>query len=513
MARRGHVNVVLALLATIAMGKVVVWFITPEAMDVNEDGAYTLGMRVPMSPVVRVLNAATNGGPPRWLLQRFFPLDLESTKKRAKAMTGGLDDYGEFFDMDAFSMILSNVDERVNFVGRMTWYQKAPAVLAVHLRITQILRDHPEVRKEHIEQPIIIAGYVRSGSTWLQHTMAQTFGDSLRFVTFWESLGAGIDVNPLGPSTTRKLGQAMMEHMHHFPSIFAMHEVQDINQPEEEVGWTDLASRGFLAVAQNEHPHLDFLAIQPSSARLRYRLLKALMQIKQWQEGPQRWILKSPEHLLGIQELADTFPDAKVVTIHRDEVAVFKSLLYLFHTTRNMVFSEVNVEKTKIATDIQLCAQRRGLAATTTTDIDSLALHFHDVIGQPLNTLKQVAEFTGLHWNATIETRAQVAIEAAARRKKEMGGKIVYQIDAFGLTEAGIRERLGKCEQYDIFTEPSTSTSTTTTVTTTERELFCMKLLRPETHGTATTLNQSNLTMSQIIMHCQKFNEAQTQFF
>merc|ERR550514_2673493 len=117
---------------------------------------------------------------------------------------------------------------------------------------------------------------------------------------------------------------------------------------------------------------------------MRYSLLKVIMQIKQWQEGPQKWVMKSPEHLTGANELADTFPDAKVVTIHRDEAAVYKSLLFLIHTTRSMTLPNVDPEVTKVASDIQLCSQRRGLKTIPTLKIESLQLHFRDVIAQPV---------------------------------------------------------------------------------------------------------------------------------
>merc|ERR1712072_1406726 len=145
-----------------------------------------------------------------------------------------------------------------------------------------------------------------------------------------------------------------------------MHEVHDLNQPTEEVGWTALAFQGgLLSTVELENPELDFLSVQPSSVRHRYRLLKVMMQIKQWEsQRPQRrWVLKSPEHLLGVNELAETFPDAKVVSIDRDNVAVYKSLLLLVHTARSMNSPYVNIEMTKAATDMQICAQRRGLNA------------------------------------------------------------------------------------------------------------------------------------------------------
>jgi hypothetical protein len=202
------------------------------------------------------------------------------------------------------------------------------------------------------------------------------------------------------------------------------------------------------------------LVVEPSSAHLRYRLLKVMMQIKQWQEGPQRWVLKSPEHLTGVNELAEAFPDAKVVTIHRDNVSVYKSLLLLYQTARAMATSpyatsaDMHIEQTKAATDVQVCAQQRGLDAMPTSGLDYLSLQHHDVIGKPVETLKQVAEFASLEWNPTIQSQVEAAVWAGNLKKKKLGGKITYQIEAFGLTEDKIRDRLKNCRRYESYEDP-----------------------------------------------------------
>lgn len=395
-----------------------------------------------MAPVMRALSSCDAGSVGRFLV----PLDVETLKAKAEASTGGLKDYGELIDWDAFRTSMANIDERAHLIGRIQWSQLATQRLGIHLRITQMLRDHPEILEQKITKPIIIAGYVRSGSTWLQHLLVKTYGEALRYVPFWESLSGGIEVDPTRPFM-KQLAQQFMDYMYLVPTLAAMHEVNDVNQPEEEVGWSALTMRSFLISLESEHPHLDLLAVEPASAKARYKVIKTLMQIKQWQEGPQQWFLKSPEHLNGIQELADAFPDAKVVTIHRDEVAVYKSFLILFQTTRSLTFPDLNVERTKLAADVHLCSQQRGLAATPGVNVDSFALDFHDVIKKPIDTLKSVSAFLGFEWNATHEAKAIAAVKEASSKKKSMG-KLVYQVEEFGLTDIKIRERLGNCSKY-----------------------------------------------------------------
>src|SRR5262249_9887744 len=47
----------------------------------------------------------------------------------------------------------------------------------------------------------------------------------------------------------------------------------------------------------------------------------------QWLRGPDRWVLKSPQHLEQLVPLSETFPDATIVVTHRDPVAVVRSAI------------------------------------------------------------------------------------------------------------------------------------------------------------------------------------------
>ena len=72
-------------------------------------------------------------------------------------------------------------------------------------------------------------------------------------------------------------------------------------------GWRD------HYLAHDQTPHYEFLG----------RCLKAL----QWLRGPQRWVLKSPQHLEQLAPLMNAFPDARVVVTHRDPVSVMASMM------------------------------------------------------------------------------------------------------------------------------------------------------------------------------------------
>ena len=57
-----------------------------------------------------------------------------------------------------------------------------------------------------------------------------------------------------------------------------------------------------------------------------YEYLKKVLQALQWLRGPERWLLKTPQHLEQFGPLMKVFPDATVVITHRDPVATVASM-------------------------------------------------------------------------------------------------------------------------------------------------------------------------------------------
>src|SRR6185436_8800458 len=62
-------------------------------------------------------------------------------------------------------------------------------------------------------------------------------------------------------------------------------------------------------------------------ARPHYAYLRRALQALQWLRGPDRWVLKCPQHLEQLDPLLETFPDATIVLTHRDPVAVIRSAI------------------------------------------------------------------------------------------------------------------------------------------------------------------------------------------
>jgi hypothetical protein len=373
---------------------------------------------------------------------------MESLKMRAMKRVGGLQDFGEFVDWEALQVYLEEVDEIGHMVGRIGTVDRVVTCLAGHLRLTEIVRNHPEIYEQHIDRPLVITGYTRSSTTFLLQILADAYSDEVRYPRFWETFGGGVEPDPAKSGVMRREAESVMKCMRFFPSLFTMHEVNDIEQAEEEIGWVGMTYRSFLFVFDSQSPELNFLVYESSSASIRYKFLKFMMQFKQWQEGhARRWILKSPEHLHGLPQLFETFPDAKLVTVDRDVIPVYKSLLLLVHTTRSIVSTNPNPEMSKLAATKNICAERQALASVPGLGVDALSLHFDNVTKDAYGAVARVAAFADLPLDEARQKRIVSAIESARQHKKKMGGKIGYKIEEFGLSDADIQVQLSQCDR------------------------------------------------------------------
>ena len=58
-----------------------------------------------------------------------------------------------------------------------------------------------------------------------------------------------------------------------------------------------------------------------------YRFLRRQLQVLSYLRGPDRWVMKTPQHLEQLGPLMATFPDATIAFTLRDPVAVLQSAL------------------------------------------------------------------------------------------------------------------------------------------------------------------------------------------
>ena len=262
-------------------------------------------------------------------LRMHVDLDPDALVARARAETG-LDRLGGTGVVDRLRRHLAAVDADTGLsgLGRHLVSDRSLGLLRARLRYEDFVGRHPEALEVELEPPVIVVGLPRSGTTHLVNLLA---ADSrFRSMPWWEVReptpvrgdGPGRDgVDPRFTrchtewETTRSVAP-LTALMHDRPpwSIEEDCELVDLDVCSYTLEWHARvpAWRDFyFELEQRDH----------------YRFLRQQLQVLSYLRGPNRWVLKTPQHLEQLGALLDAFPDATIAFTLRDPVAVLQSAI------------------------------------------------------------------------------------------------------------------------------------------------------------------------------------------
>lgn len=372
---------------------------------------------------------------------------LDEAKQRTRLSNFGPEDF-----LERLSVWCEAADEDTGLgpMGRVRFFGDMVRYASNRLRFHDLLKRHPEILDVEIRRPIIIAGLPRSGTTHLVNLIAAD--TRLRSLPYWESIEPIPEASrPPVPkeqdpryvkcaSEYEMLGQIA-------PLLRNMHDLAPDHVHEEiEVGALDFSTYmpEWLAVvprwrdyyyAHDQRPH--------------YAYMKNVLKALQWLRGPERWILKSPQHMEQLGPLIDTFPDATVVLTHRDPVAVIASAITMLTYGDRMRRNDVDPAAVaaywsdRIERLLEACVRDRELVPPDRS-IDVL---FDEFMADDLATVERIYDVAGL----AMTTPARASMEAyLADNPRGKHGRIVYDLAGdFGVDPETLRERFGF--YYDRF--------------------------------------------------------------
>ncbi|MGD9598237.1 MAG: sulfotransferase [Steroidobacteraceae bacterium] len=311
------------------------------------------------------------------------------------------------------------------------------------LLIHDTLRRHPEILAEPIEQPVIVVGLPRSGTTHLVNLLASD--RRLHSLQLWESYepvpvpgepAPGDESDP----RFRRCAQAWAGMQQVTPLIAAMHPMNPGHIHEElELMGPDFASYNFewlgLTPAWRDHYYAHDQAPH-------YAYMKNVLRLLQWRRGERkRWVLKCPQHLEQLPVLMKTFPDATVVFTHRDPVAVIQSTVTMQAYTQRMNRRHVALPalfeywSDRIEHLLRACVRDRGLVPAGRS-VDS---PFHMFMGDQWGTMARVYARAGLELDATARGQLTGYIAEHPRGKE---GQVIYDLRRdFDVDPLRLRER------------------------------------------------------------------------
>jgi hypothetical protein len=356
----------------------------------------------------------------------------------------GLTDFGADDFHERLHVQLQSLDEDpyMGPVGRAGAFSDCVRFAANRLRLEDLLRRHPEILEVEIKRPIIIVGLPRSGTTHLLNLIAAD--KRLRSLPYWESLepiparGEGPGPDGLDPRFTRCRENyartyallPYLRNMHDMPPEHIHEEIELQALDFSNYVWEWIAYvprwRNYY-FSHDQTPH--------------YRYLRKVLQALQWLRGPNRWVLKSPQHLEQIVPLMSTFPDTTVAFTHRDPVSVIASTITMCAYGSRLRCKRVDLAMIadywidRIDRLLRCCVRdRHRIPASHSIDVP-----FHEFMAGEVNMVERIYERAGLEM--TQEARG-VLDEFRANNPRGKFGRVIYDLKCdFGKDPAELRKR------------------------------------------------------------------------
>lgn len=357
----------------------------------------------------------------------------------------GLDDFGpdDFWPRFRGQVAAIEADTGQTEFSRRIQHSRFVRLLSCRLLFTDLVRRYPEIHDVEIEAPLVVVGMPRSGTTHLVNLLAAD--TRFRSLPFWEieepfpRRGDGPGRDGVDPRYQRAV-ERYESGRGVFPLSGAMHERTPWSI-EEEVELQDI---DFSSYALEWHARVPdwrdyYFGIDQVQS---YGYLKLLLKALTFFRGPNRWVLKSPQHLEQLRALKANFPDATIAMTHRDPVAVAQSAMTM------MAYSD-RVRRYSIEPDtlsaywvdrverlLRACVRDRSVFGPD----HSIDVPFHEFMADDVGMVERIYERAGIEMTET--ARGQLDAYMVAHPRGGEHGQLVYDLRGdFGLDPAEVRKR------------------------------------------------------------------------
>jgi len=377
--------------------------------------------------------------------------DSEQALHDEAAQATGLEDFGDDAYREGLRILLEAIDAeaRVSAAGEVAVRGMIVNCLVGRLRSEQGFAMVPELEGISIEQPLVVTGLPRTGTTALHHLLSQD--PQLQGLPLW------IAETPK-PRPPREhwvqdadflACSARMQEMHRrSPDMKAIHWI-DAELVDE--CW-HLLAQDFAHSGWEAQFHVPSYSRWYAQHRMgaAYRRHKRNLQLIGSSTPEKRWLLKDSTHLFDLGSFLEVYPDARIVHTHRDPLKLIPSVCSLCWSVREALNEDE--ERAAFGPPTQRLWERaiRGtLAVRERSDPGQFYdLQFRDFVADPLGSIRAIYDHFELEWSPVAEA-AMREWQAHAPRGKH--GTHHYRFEDWGLCEESLREAFADYVQtFDV---------------------------------------------------------------
>ena len=312
-------------------------------------------------------------------------------------------------------------------------------------------QQHPEIERAKIERPVFIVGINRTGTTFLHRLLSR---DSrfwaLRRYELTEPVlpnGEYATVAGTAKDPRRAYAEELLGATNVVDILAGVHRT-DIDEPEEDLWILWLTFSTWIFPAAYHLPTYGRWLAETQS-RDAYAHHQRVMQHFTWQRrkreprGQRHWLLKMPFHLMELEALLETYPDAVFIQTHRDPVEFMGSWNSIVERIRGFSTEprprhETGPEQLVFMSGM-LNDAMRFRASRPALDERWVDVRYADLVDDPMAVVGDV--YARFGWSlepaAVDEMQQWLTVQEKQRRQEP---RHEYRLEDYGLTPEGVNE-------------------------------------------------------------------------
>jgi hypothetical protein len=360
----------------------------------------------------------------------------------------GLADFGITPFAEALEMLLRSCREEadLSLFGRFALRWDSSRFLSNLLRLRAEELAAPEILDLPIERPILIAGLPRSGTTFLHGLLAADPANLVPRV--WQLIHPyPMAAAPRAPTRADRRPRLVARQLRLFaliaPELRRLHPIA-AQSPQE---CSEITAHVFASLRFDTTYRIPSYRrwLDETGHRDAYRFHKRFLQHLQHQAGGTgRWALKCPDHIFALPAIREVYPDARLVFVHRDPLAVLLSVARLTGVLRRPFARHIDkIEIGREDSDRWLMATELMIAAAERQPFAEPIFHIHytDLTRDPLGTVTAIYR----HFGIELTPPAAAAIRRLVSAQPSGGYRARhYRFAEHGLDAARERERFAR---------------------------------------------------------------------
>jgi hypothetical protein len=357
-------------------------------------------------------------------------LDTDALLAEAQARTG-LKDWGDDTLPERFRLAVDFLRScKMDEAGQRAGAETCLWLLTSRLEFFEDFKRYP-IAQEKIVRPLFATGEPRSGTTLLHALLSvDPNGRALRF---WEVMYPSPPPGLAKPDDLRraKADEDWRDINTRMAFWLKSHPYNDMlgdGLPEDERTW-GFDFRVMTPTAWWRVPFGMNVGGLPANPRAQYRIHKMMLQQFQYAQPKKYWVCKG-FHGGRLPEFFETYPDAKIIWVHRDPVQSIASLIVL---TGELVEGLTGRVDWKEQARIQSARARAGFKATLENPMVKDARIHHvrypDFVSDPVGTIRGFYEKYGVPFGPETETAMRDYLK---NNKGDRYGKFKYSTDVIG---------------------------------------------------------------------------------